>query len=226
MSGCDGWQAGGWTIAHWRDGFQAHVACTLHGPLIILFEQQSTDEADDGSFVREDSDHVAASLDFAVEAFERIGAVDLGAVLDREVHIGQHVGLGVVHQRCQLGDTWSQLIGHLAPLLAGRLCIVLGKCGADPGGDDATLGLAGVCHGVAHEVHAASLPGRAKHFGDRCLQSFMRIRDDQLDGAQAAPGQAAQKFGPERLRLAVADGHAQHFSPAIGVDRDSDDHRH
>ena len=51
--------------------FQAHVACALHGPFIILFEQQRTDEPYDGSFVGEDADYVAASLDLAVEAFER-----------------------------------------------------------------------------------------------------------------------------------------------------------
>ena len=59
VSGCDGWQADGRIIAQRRDGFQAHVACALHGPLIILFEQQSSDEADDGSLVGEDADHIA-----------------------------------------------------------------------------------------------------------------------------------------------------------------------
>ena len=80
VSGCDGWQADGGIIAQRRDGFQAHVACALHGPLIVLFEQQRPDESDDGSLIGEDTDHIAASLDLAVEAFERVGAVDLGAV--------------------------------------------------------------------------------------------------------------------------------------------------
>src|SRR6185295_3056192 len=71
VSGCDGWQADGGIIAPRRDGFQAHVACALHGPLIILFEQQRPDETNDGSLVGEDADHVAATLDLAVEAFER-----------------------------------------------------------------------------------------------------------------------------------------------------------
>ena len=70
VSGCDSWQTGGEIIAQRRDGFQAHVACALHGPLIILFEQQGTDESDDGSLIGEDADHVAASLDFTVEALE------------------------------------------------------------------------------------------------------------------------------------------------------------
>ena len=117
------------------------------------------------------------------------------------------------------------LIGDLAPLLAGGFGIVLGKGGADPGRDDAALRLAGMSHGVAHEVHATALPGGAQHLGDRGLQPFMGIGDHQLDAAQAAPGQTAQELGPERLGLAVADRHAQHFAAAIGVDANSDDHR-
>ena len=84
-SGCDCCQADGGIIAQRSDGFQAHVASALHGPLIILFEQQRTDESDDGSLVWEDADHVTASLDLAVEAFERVGPVDLGTVLCGEV---------------------------------------------------------------------------------------------------------------------------------------------
>ena len=74
VSGRDCGQADGGTIAQRRDGFQAHVAGALHGPLIILFEQQRPDKSDDGSLIGEDTDHVAASLDLTVEAFERVGA--------------------------------------------------------------------------------------------------------------------------------------------------------
>jgi hypothetical protein len=42
------------------------------------------------------------------------------------------------------------------------LGIVLGKGSADPGGDHPALGLAGVRHGIAHEMNAASLPERIK----------------------------------------------------------------
>jgi len=81
VSGCDGWQADGGIIAQGCDGFQAHVGGALHGPLIVLFEQQGPDEPGDGGFIGEAADHLAASFDFAVEAFEWIGAVDLGAIL-------------------------------------------------------------------------------------------------------------------------------------------------
>ena len=32
VSGCDEWQAGAEIVAEWCDGFQRHVACSLHGP--------------------------------------------------------------------------------------------------------------------------------------------------------------------------------------------------
>src|ERR1700758_2033061 len=80
--------------------------------------------------------------------------------------------------------------------------------------------------GIAHEVHATALPCRSKHLGNCCLESFMGIRDDQLDTTQAAACERAEELGPERLGFAVADDHAQHFTTAVRVDRHGDDHRH
>lgn len=48
--------------------------------------------------------------------------------------------------------------------------------------------------------------------------------DHQLDAAQAAPREATRKLGPECLGLGGADSHAEHFAPALAVDRDGDDH--
>src|SRR5690348_16893186 len=146
-------------MAQWSDGFQAHVAGSLHCPFIVLFKQQSANQADNGSLVWEDADHLAAPLDLAVEPFEWIGAVYLGAMLCREAHVSQHIGFGVVHQSSEPTDARSGLIGDLSPLLARRLGIILGKGGADPGRDNTSLGLPGMCQCVAHEVHATALPG-------------------------------------------------------------------
>ena len=210
-------------IAHRRDGFQAHVAGTLDDPFIVLLEQERPDQSCHRGLVGEYADHIAAALNLAVEPFERIGAVQLDPVLCGETHVGQHVRLGVVHQGRQLGHARAQLVGDMAPLLARGLGVVLGEGGADPGRDDAALRPAGVRHGVAHEVHAAALPGGAEHLGNGGLQSLVRVRYDQLDAAQAAAGQAAQELDPERLGLAMADGHAEHLASAIGVDADGDD---
>ena len=119
--------------------------------------------------------------------------------------IGQHVGLGLVHQGGELRHLGAQLIGDLAPLRAGRLGVLLGEGGGDEGGDDAPALPAGMGQDIAHEVHAAALPGGMQYLGDRRLEPFMGIRDHQLHAAQAAPGQLAQKLGPEGLGFGGAD---------------------
>ena len=132
-SGCQGRQADSEIIAQRCDGFQAHVAGALDGPLIVLFQEQRADQPGDGGFVREDPDDVAAPLDLAVEALQRVCAVELGTVLDGEAHVGQHIGLCVVHKCGKLGRTGPGLVGDLAPLLSGGGRVVLGECSADPG---------------------------------------------------------------------------------------------
>jgi hypothetical protein len=70
--------------------------------------------------------------------------VQLGAVLGREAHVGQHpsassgqaVGLGLIHQRGELGDLGPELVGNAAPLRRGLLGIVLGEGCCDEGRDD------------------------------------------------------------------------------------------
>ena len=65
-------------------------------------------------------------------------------MLGGKVHVGENIGLGVVHQGGEFWDAWPGLIGDVSPLLAGGFGVVLGEGGADPGGDDAPLGLAAV----------------------------------------------------------------------------------
>jgi hypothetical protein len=78
---------------------------------------------------------------------------------------------------------------------------------------------------IAHEVHAAALPGGVQHLGDGCLDAFMGVGDHQLDPAQAPPSELAQELRAERLGLGRTDVHAEHFPPAVAVDTDCDDHR-
>ncbi len=98
----------------------------MNSPLIVLLEQEGADQAGDRVFVREDADDLRPSLDLTVEALEWIGAVKLCPVRGREAHVGEHIGLGVIHQG---GEPWQlrpELIGDSAPLLGGRSGIVLG----------------------------------------------------------------------------------------------------
>ena len=88
-----------------------------------------------GPRIAERADHVGAAFDFAVQAFDRVGAVQLGAVCLGKSHKGPHIGLHVVYHGGELGGLWAQLIGNLARL---RLCagrIFLGEGGADEGGN-------------------------------------------------------------------------------------------
>lgn len=80
-------KADGWMIAQWRDDFQRHVAGALDGPLVVLLEQDRTNEADGGIFVWEDASDLGPALDFAVETLDRIGRVQLGPMLWRERHV-------------------------------------------------------------------------------------------------------------------------------------------
>ena len=63
--------------------FDLHVT-VLEQPLVILLEQHSADQPDDAGLVGEDADDIGPPLDLLVEPFQRIGAVQLGAVLGRE----------------------------------------------------------------------------------------------------------------------------------------------
>src|SRR5205814_10045753 len=79
---------------------------------------------------------------------------------------------------------------------------------------------------VAHEVHAAALPGRLEHLGCRGLDAFVAVADHEFHATQAAPVQAAQELGHERLGFAGADLQAQHFALTFGVHAYSDYYGH
>ena len=83
-SGCQYWQADAEIIAEWCDSFQRHVASALDGPVIILLQQHRADESDDGRFVGEDPDDVAAAFDLVVQPLDGVGGVYLGPVLGRK----------------------------------------------------------------------------------------------------------------------------------------------
>ena len=85
MSGGHGGQLDKGIVAQRCDGFQGHVAGPLHGPLIVLFEEDGTDEPDDGLVIGEDADDLGAALDLAVDVLDPVGNRSLGGgVLARE----------------------------------------------------------------------------------------------------------------------------------------------
>ena len=118
-------------IADGRDAFQRDVAGALDGLFVALLELDGADEACDGGFVGEDADDFGTTLDLAVEPFQRVCRMKLGAMLGGDAHVGEHVGLGLVHQGGELGDLRSELVSDTAPLSFGLLGIVLGEGGGD-----------------------------------------------------------------------------------------------
>lgn len=151
MSAC-GWQADERIIAHCCDGFQCHVAGSLDGPFIVLFEQERADEPDDGVIVGEDADNLGAPLDLAVETLDRVGRMKLGPMLFGKGHVGEHILFGTIHQRGEFRHLRPDLVGDIAPLGARSLRSILGEGRGDEGGDDAPTALPGMGERIAHEV--------------------------------------------------------------------------
>jgi hypothetical protein len=56
-----------------------------------------------------------AALELPVQALDRVCGMQLGAVLGREGHVGQHVGLGLVDQSGELRNLGPQLVGDPSP---------------------------------------------------------------------------------------------------------------
>jgi hypothetical protein len=69
---CQAAHGGSFSQDHRRDRFQAHVPAALHRPLVVLFEQQGTDETCNRMLVGQYPDHIGAPLDPSVEKFDRI----------------------------------------------------------------------------------------------------------------------------------------------------------
>jgi hypothetical protein len=55
----------------------------------------------------------AGRLTSFIQPLQWVGAVELGAVLGWEGHVGQHVVLAVVHQDGELWRSRSQLVGNV-----------------------------------------------------------------------------------------------------------------
>lgn len=117
------------------EGLDHHVA-TGSLPFVILFEEHGADHAHDRRLVREGPDDIGAVLDLLVKTFVWVGAVQLGAVLSGEGHVGQNVVLAFVHQFGQLGPSRAELAGDAAPGFARGSAGGLVEGLADSGGNN------------------------------------------------------------------------------------------
>jgi hypothetical protein len=146
------------------------------GPFIGLFQQNGADQAGDGALVGKDADDIGAALDLAVEALDGVGAVDLGAVLAREVHVGEHVMFGGVHQFGQLRHFRAELVGDAAPLGVGGGRIGFGESGPYPAETRRRWVLPACAVALRMKWRRQLLPGCRQDLGHGGLQPFMGIR--------------------------------------------------
>jgi hypothetical protein len=106
-------------------------------------------------------------LDLAVKPLDRIGRVQLGAMLGREGHEGEHIGLGFIQVGGELGQLAAQLIGDLAPLSAGGAASSSAKAVAMKAKTTRRPCRPACARTLPHEVLAAALPAGIEHLGDR-----------------------------------------------------------
>lgn len=119
----------------------------------MKFEEQCTDEADDGLVVREDADDICAALDLAIESFDRAGRVKLGPMLGWKGHVGAHISFGVVHKCAALRPSDTELIGDMPPSLHGTVMIGLDKGLAGRGRDHGVLAFGNLSVRIAHRMN-------------------------------------------------------------------------
>ena len=122
--------------------------------------------------------------------------------LDRTNRADKQAILQLVIERIIVGDG-SLEIRHVIPLSPGQ-----------PNGSGAPTPKSRL---RSDGVNPAPLPCCTDHPGDRRLQPFMRIRDDQLHAFQAALDQALEESRPERLGFRRADVQADDLAVPLDI---------
>src|ERR1700728_2005194 len=92
--------------------------------------------------------------------------MQLHPVRGGEVHISEHIVLGLVHKGGKLWQAGLHLVDYLAPLDPSGGLVLLCEDGADKGGGDPAAIAPGMCEQVAHEVNPAALPGGVQYACD------------------------------------------------------------
>ncbi len=126
-------------------------------------------------------------------------------MISREAVEGEQVLLGPLQERGHLGQRRTQPLERIADSVLRLLARLGVEERAQERCHHPLLVLAHVPERLAQEVHAAALPGAAKHLRERLLQAGVGVGDDEFDAAQAALDERAQEAAPEGLRLRLAD---------------------
>ena len=137
------------------------VAAVAGLPFVVDVGEDGADEADDGGFVGEDPHDAGSAFHFFVEPLERVRRPHLLPVRPGEGGEGEDLGLGVVHQRADLGEPCGELVADLVPGGGDGVGVGLGEDRAEHRGDHVLMGLGHEGEQVAGEVDAAALMGGA-----------------------------------------------------------------
>jgi hypothetical protein len=204
-------------------GLFGEVAALGHGPFVVGFDHDGGDEPGDRGVVREDADDFGAALDLGVEAFEGVGGPDLAPVALREPAESQEVLGGLGEHGGDLGELAFEHAGDLVELGAHVLRVGLGEDGAHGSGDHLGGALGDPGEQVAHEGHAAALPGGADEDRlDRGFQAEVVIGNHELHPGETSRAQSLEEGSPERLIFAVANLDAEHLAVTGGGDAGGD----
>ena len=114
-------------------GGLGQVAAFAVLPLLVLFEQDGSDQAGDGLPVGEDLDNVGAALDLAAQALDGVVGPDLLPVLPGEGRKRGQVGLGVGEHVGDLGEGVLQGVDDVLVLGGDGLLAGLGEDRGDQG---------------------------------------------------------------------------------------------
>jgi hypothetical protein len=166
----------------------------------------------------------SSPLDFFVQPFQRIRAVQLPLMFERQMPVRQDVFGGLLEQRRRLRKAAPQPVGHPAELLHRGRVIGLREDRPDNGRDRLARPLRHRCEQVAHDMHAAPPPRRPRpHRADRLLQADVRVRDDQANALETAFHKTPEKLRPETAILGRPDIDPQHLAVALAGNAHRDD---
>ena len=157
---------------------------------------------------------------------QRVGGPDLAPVRPRERGEGEDLGLGLVHQRADLGEPAGELVRTWSQVAATASASGWAKMVRNTAATMSVWVLGTMGEQVAGEVDPAPLvrrrPGSS---AERLDQAGVLVGDHQPHPGQPAALQAVRNAAPEHLVLAVADVESEDLPAAVGGDPGGDHDR-
>jgi len=179
---------------------EAEVAPAL-GPVVVLLGQDGADGADQGVAVGEDTDHIGAAADLAIQPFLWVVGPDLSPQFFGERGEREDVGAGGLEVVDDRGEFVGKSVQDPVELLVHRVFVGLvvdrmqQRLHPGPGR------FRGDGHEVGGVVGAAALPARAgQGRADRGDEAGVGVAGDKADTGQATRGQVAQESQPASRR--------------------------